>query len=288
MKVNVAVVIPVYKQYADLDLIEKISLEQTCKAFQAYDICFVTHTEINTSLYCDNHSTNLSIKRFNFDKSYFANIPGYNRLLLDYNFYKAFDEYTYMLICQLDVFVFSDKLAHFLQMDYDYIGGPWFENYTLATENSKIIGAGNGGFSLRKIASFLSVLGITRFFNRSYLDMSHLKDISLNPISFISILKFSRSRNRSNSSKSIFPWEFLSNDAMNEDTYWSDVVNQHLSWFKVGDVKDSVSFAFEVNPQVLYKLNNYELPMAVHAWHKYDTNFWKPFIEERGYNLDQY
>ena len=46
-----------------------------------------------------------------FDPGYFKSIQGYNRLLLSTGFYERFLASAYLLICQLDVFVFRDDLA---------------------------------------------------------------------------------------------------------------------------------------------------------------------------------
>ena len=38
--------------------------------------------------------------------------------------YSRFEKYEYMLIYQLDAFVFSDRLMEFVEAGYDYIGAP--------------------------------------------------------------------------------------------------------------------------------------------------------------------
>ncbi len=133
LRVNkTAVAVPLYKAFSDLDVIEKISLQQLCKILHPYDIYFVTHSEIDVEEYKYKTGKKLRIKRINFNKSYFENIEGYNRLLLSFEFYNTFKAYNYILITQLDVFIFSDQLPHFTNLSYDYIGAPWFEDYGLA------------------------------------------------------------------------------------------------------------------------------------------------------------
>lgn len=44
--------------------------------------------------------------------------------MLSAEFYDRFAAYEYVLIYQLDAFVFADRLAEFCQMGYDYIGAP--------------------------------------------------------------------------------------------------------------------------------------------------------------------
>jgi len=278
----VAIVIPIYKEFSDLDDAEKISLMQTCSILPAHDICFVTHKKININAYISNIPLGIKTEIFIFDESYFADIAGYNRLLLGYEFYKPFQMYSHILICQLDVFVFSDMLAHFVKKDYDYIGAPWFEGYNTAQKNSRIIGAGNGGFSLRKVNSFLKVLALFNLFQYPYFKVKSIKEAFVQPPSFIKILKHSW-RFKKESYTPILPWQF----PYYEDLFWSTYVKQFFPWFKVGSIEDAIAFSFEMNPDVLFSLNKQQLPMGVHAWQKYNPDFWKPYIEQFGYSLPE-
>jgi len=278
----VAIVIPIYKEFSDLNYEEEISLRQTYNILPAHDICFVTHKEININAYISNIPPGIKIKIFIFDKSYFADIAGYNRLLLGYHFYNSFQAYSHILICQLDVFVFSDMLAHFVKTDYDYIGAPWFEGFNAAQKDSKIIGAGNGGFSLRKVNSFLKVLALFNLFQNPYFSAKGIKEAIGQPTSFLRILKHTWTV-KENSFTPILPWQF----PYYEDLFWSTYVKQFFPWFKVGSIEDSIAFSFEVNPDVLFNLNNQQLPMGIHAWQKYNPTFWKPFIEQFGYSLQE-
>lgn len=80
----------------------------------------------------------------------------YNRLFLNVDFYSRFANYEYILICQLDVFVFHDRLHEFCQLGYDYIGAPSILRRNAA--GSYEIYGGNGGFSLRKVSSIRTLL----------------------------------------------------------------------------------------------------------------------------------
>jgi hypothetical protein len=201
---------------------------------------------------------------------------------MDVNFYRAFDGYDYILITQLDVFIFNDQFKKFASFNYDYIGAPWFENYGYATETSKLIGAGNGGFSLRKIDSFLYVLEFLKRFEKPISIKKLLKSLISDPISFLRVLK-NLSEYSKDPEKCILPGKY----SKFEDIYWATHVNTIFSWFKVANVEESIPFAFEVNPRVLYRKNQNKLPVAVHAWEKYDFEFWKPFIENYGYDLSK-
>ncbi|WP_345955378.1 DUF5672 family protein [Mucilaginibacter sp. PAMB04168] len=78
-------------------------------------------------------------------------------------FYERFSQYEYLLTCHMDAFVFKDELEKWFQMDYEYIGAVIYDpTYDLNnTFFRRITGLtnpeyfGNGGFSLKKVSSFL-------------------------------------------------------------------------------------------------------------------------------------
>jgi hypothetical protein len=65
---------------------------------------------------------------------------------------------------------------------------------------------------------------------------------------------------------------------INEDIFWSVVVPNKCPFFKIPDLSDSVKFAFDANPKYFFELNQNHLPMAIHAWCKYDFAFVKSLI----------
>ncbi len=152
---NVAIVIPVYTQ--TLDEKERISLLQMVKIFTGYDLVFVMPEGLQPAFldsFPDAH-----IKCEYFDESNFSSGYSYNKLMLSYSFYSRFSSYEYILISQLDVFVFEDRLNEFCSLGYDYIGAPWLEGYFYYTDKRHTMWyVGNGGFSLRRVQSFLRLL----------------------------------------------------------------------------------------------------------------------------------
>ena len=71
---------------------------------------------------------------------------------MNYDFYNGFRKYKFMLVHQLDAYVFKDDLLYWTKQGYDYIGAPWFEGMDNAGTNASLLPEiGNGGFSLRKI-----------------------------------------------------------------------------------------------------------------------------------------
>ena len=111
---KVAVVIPVYKE--ELDDLEKISLAQVRKVLKNYPIIFVAPEGKNFSYL---EPGELLVQ---FHPQHFQSVETYSELLLQPFFYEPFLVFDYMLIYQLDAFVFYDALEEFCRLGYDYIG----------------------------------------------------------------------------------------------------------------------------------------------------------------------
>ncbi len=111
---------------------------------------------------------------------HFQSIESYNQMMLSPWFYDLFKDYDYMLIYQIDAYVFSDQLDYWTMLGYDYIGSPWMLNDNLyqrligkrvtrllqriPIRNNNIHSAhlfhrvGNGGFSLRRVAKMAEMM----------------------------------------------------------------------------------------------------------------------------------
>ena len=151
-KEKCCVVIPVYRK--NPVFFEQASLMQCVRTLgQKYDICLVAPFGLDLSDYfslCPNYK--FKIKRF--AKGFFEGLVGYNQLCKRWEFYNAFSDYTYMLIYQLDCWIFADNLEYFLSLDYDYIGAPWI---VVEDNQIKSLKCGNGGFSLRRVEKFIEI-----------------------------------------------------------------------------------------------------------------------------------
>ena len=153
-KEECCVVVPVYKK--NPVFFEQASLMQCVRVLgQKYDICLVAPFGLDLSGYtslCPGYK--FRVKRLS--KGFFDSIGTYNQLCKRWEFYDAFNEYQYMLIYQLDCWVFSDNLKYFISLGYDYIGAPWFE-IDVGKNEARVTQCGNGGFSLRRIDKFIEV-----------------------------------------------------------------------------------------------------------------------------------
>ena len=268
---SVAVVIPVYK--TSLTDYERISLTQCVRVLDKYPIILVAPHSLDVSNYRKIYA-NLQLRTF--DDFYFADIQGYNKLMLAEQFYQAFTDVDYILIHQLDAFVFRDELAAWCQSGYDYIGAPWlrdrdFYNWRdkawfrikqrVATwldlkkpdgvtpkEIISLNGVGNGGFSLRRVTAMLHALKKFRH--------------------------------------KIDTYERISQHQYNEDVFWGIEVNRYWSFLRIPTYRKALHFAIEFYPEwAIEHYNQGQLPFGCHAWDIHGTAYWRPVFARYGYQI---
>jgi hypothetical protein len=262
---KVAVIIPFYK--TELSGYEKIALKQCQKVLHNYPIIAIRP---------DSLVLPEEIKEFPFfnvlcfDDGFFKDVQGYNQLMLSDIFYKALLGYEYILIYQLDAFVFKDELNYWCSQDIDYIGAPWIpaRNYTNTIKkvisrasqhfarryNLKKNGlprqkqfdgaVGNGGFSLRRVKLFYELCVAYR--------------------------------------EKIADYNKLTTHHYNEDVFWGIELNRKRKVLNIPDYVYALKFAFEIAPEQSYNINNRQLPFGCHAW-DLSIDFWRPFFKQYGY-----
>lgn len=247
---RVKVVVPVYKE--KLEEYELLSLKQNWKVLGAYPFVFIKPLGLDISNLLEIFPNSYEEA---FDDDYFRNIAGYNRLMMSPDFYKRFSDTQYILICQLDVYVFRDELLKWCNKGYDYVGAPWtvstifrlplfkqwrklFHNKNRTEKDFKV---GNGGFSLRKVSSHIRA---TECLNN---------DIQVH---------LSKKRHYSN-----------------EDLFFALEVNKHGMNFSYPSYNEALQFSFDKYPDICYKENQKRLPFACHGWYKAEMkDFWFPII----------
>ncbi len=91
---------------------------------------------------------------------YFGSPAAVNKMGTDPAFYRMYQEFDYVLICHLDAWIFRDRLVHWMDKGYDFIGAPLFlpENDKVHFLQRMAPFGGNGGLSLRRVASCIRVL----------------------------------------------------------------------------------------------------------------------------------
>ncbi|CAM4108745.1 hypothetical protein SAMN06265348_103346 [Pedobacter westerhofensis] len=265
------IAIPVYQE--KISAYEQISMDQCFRILGNYDIYFVIPAKLEVFIQSNPYYVSGQASYKVFSDNFFTDVPAYNRLLKFPKFYKGFDAYEFLLLYQLDAFVFKDELLAWCERHYDNIGAPLFQDYYDALSTSPIVGQGNGGFCLRNIkACYQAVTTLRKLkFKKEYTDSNrslfrNLYRYIKHQIVFI---------------YSLYPFQPL----INEDRFWAEEIPAVFPGFKVPDPKISAGFSFEVNPEILFETNNKILPFGCHAWWRYNLEFWKPFIQSYGYEI---
>lgn len=258
---EVTIGIPLYRNTASV--LELFSFIQCCKILGRYPFTIVTFKELNISFYTEKlKEYNIHYEVKYFDRSLFNDVNGYNQLMVSPLFYEALSEFKFLLIYQLDAFVFSDQLKEWCSKDYDYIGAPWLNVKWINTNEiykklpfftkfpwlfklfkGKDGLVGNGGFSLRKISSHLK-------FAKVY--------------------------------SSVFP-----SFNFNEDLFWGKYVAANETNFRIPLLKEALSFSIENDPAVGFALLNKELPFGCHAWYKNDVKVWQMIFKKAGIEISR-
>lgn len=247
---NIAVIIPIYK--TELSEKEKISLQQCLKVLGDFQIIMICPSGFDRENFEE-----FDIQFEEFEERYFKDIFSYNQLMLAPQFYERFLSYTYILLYQLDAFVFKDELKSWCELDYDYIGAPWLATNNLFSKFLKpfqskkkkkrepiFYKVGNGGLSLRKTKSFFRI------------------STKLAPL-----IKEQLSKK-----EEIYAIE---------DVFWSLKVPKYFPDFKIPNYKTAAKFALDRKPKIGIELNGGIMPFGCHGFNKPKViDFWMPIINK--------
>lgn len=231
----VIVVVPIYRE---MTASEKLSFAQVQRVLHKYPLCFMAPERMRPFLEDKGYTVEF------FPNNSMSSIVEYSRLLLTPEFYKRFTKYQYILLYQLDAFVFSDQLARFCAMDYDFIGAPipfsfWGQNFKI--KGMRVVE--NGGLSLRKTDSCLR--------------MTLMRDVI-----------YERTNRR---------YEF----ERAEDVFFSYCGNMKDIDFQIPNTVIASSFSTTFNVgHGLNRISYDNLPFGCHAWSKVGFfGFWRPYID---------
>ena len=270
---HIAIVIPVYKQQLTAD--ESLSLQQGLRVLHRYDIFLVCPDTLSTTNYHQTAGCQLHEKHF--DSNYFDGIGGYNLLMESYQFYKAFEDYDYILIYQLDAWVFTDQLEQWCQRGYDYIGAPWFQDFQNHEKGYALWCVGNGGLSLRRVSKFLS---ITR---RPYSRLKSPREVFRDEYHSLGDLGHCLVRCMGPYIGTNSIHHLMRHSWMWEDAFFCISLADTRFRLNLPTTEEAAHFAFEQSPQYLYDtITHGQLPFGCHAWRKHQyEEFWKSFINAR-------
>lgn len=254
MSANVAVVVPLYRSPLSAD--EQISLAALRRALPGHEHIALVPVRLMGAAALEGFSRVVT-----FADEHFASVQSYNQLMLNAAFYRCFEAYEHILIYQTDALVFSDELAHWCAQPYDYIGAPWVYSWAFwplglgALKKAKALRyqarnlrwgdkarrkwcalrVGNGGFSLRRVRTFLDVLENPPAIYREYIERG-LQD---------------------------YP----------EDFFWGIDANAERPRIRVPDWQTALGFAVESAPEQAIKRLG-KLPFGAHAWDRGYRDYW--------------
>jgi hypothetical protein len=268
---SAAVVLPTHKAQPDAD--ELTSLEQAVRVLARHPLHLVVPGELDVSAYTARFPS-LVVTRV--PEHFFGSIAAHNHMLLSPQFYELFAAYDFVLVHHLDALAFSDELEHWCDRGYDYVGPPWFEGFDRATPDAPMIGVGNGGFSLRRVSSFLHLTRLLAAQERSVVARLPGK---VRLVLRRTLLPAAR---RLRVPQRVYERLFASICAGfpgNEDLFWGLRVPVDVPGFRVIGAREAVAFAFENHPRRLYEMNGRSLPFGCHGWPRYDRGFWQSFLD---------
>lgn len=240
MKPDAIALVPLYR--TSLPAVEQYSLDVSLAALAGRPVAFV----VPEGLDCSHFAQRYPQARFEtFAPHFFADIPGYNRLLLDPAFYQRFATHSHLLILQTDAVVLRDELDAWCASPFDYLGAPWPDGNELLVNLGRFAGpfgkklkvhVGNGGLSLRRIDKCIALL-------REFEEATSVF-------------------HQTGSSEDLF---FAFMGALSHD-------------FVLPNEITASRFALELKPSYYFEVNGHHVPMGGHAWWKYEPAFWKALL----------
>ncbi|MDO5525466.1 MAG: DUF5672 family protein [Prevotella sp.] len=278
------IVIPVYNPSPKDS--EIASFKQGLKILGTHEISLITHKKCDLTLYdsiIKESGRNVGIQYF--DSNYFSSVEGYNNLCMSIEFYDRFSDYEYMLIYQLDAWVFRDELDYWCDKGYDYIGAPLFYSINSMKFTTKFYGVGNGGFCLRRISHCVNILKANQI--KPFIKPIPLIQFHWNFLLYCDEYKSLVMRLRILLVLCLKMFGIFNNihhyrkRQVNEDLIFGSFSTK--SWGVDGNIPDyneAIQFSFELHPALLYEQNNKRLPFGCHAFEKWDyATFWKDYIK---------
>ncbi|MGE3949413.1 MAG: DUF5672 family protein [Blastocatellales bacterium] len=233
---------------------ESVSYAQCLSVLARHNILLLAPKDMDLSKYQEEDNEVGSVR---VPGEWLASHAAYDRMMLDPMFYEIFRDYKYILIYQLDAFVFSDELNKWCETDIDYVGAPWVDRPDIS-----------------RIAS--DCTRIRRIFNGKFKRFSNLVGnggLSLRKVkTFYNNLNWFRSKAKT--------WPYY------EDTFFSFFLTSYNPFFRIPDFNTALNFAFETNPSKCFELNQKRLPFGCHGWDKYEPEFWKPIFRQYGYEIE--
>jgi len=214
-----------------------------------------------------------------FHPRFFGSAQRHGRLLLSEAFYRAFEEYEYILVHHLDALVFADELLAWCRAGYDYIGAPWL----LSPDTPHITAekVGNGGFSLRRVGAFLRVLRSRRYFVEPE---EYWRRYCARTPRVVRMVNWPRKHLKRLAWFNGVKWHarWAVHGDVHEDRFWAEYGPYYDPQFRIAPVDVAMRFAFEAEPRRCFERIGGRLPFGAHRWQKFDRAFYEPYLLRQG------
>jgi hypothetical protein len=261
------VVVLMFTHKAEPDAYELLSFRQCCEVLGKHPIRLVCPRGMDLSAYCAIHP---DIVADFIDPKWFKSIRDYNLLKVLPWLYRRYAGYEFILTYELDAWVFRDELLDWCEQGWDYIGAPWFANYSRSVSDDEPLGVGNSGFSLRNVQSALRALR-QRGWERTIFLTKGLIKRRIPPVDFV--------RSFFDAERFYAPYFKVDDTYFTvDDMFWHYEVAQRYPWFRLPTFEQARSFAFESNPARLYREIGCVLPFGCHKWRLREPDFWREHI----------
>ena len=140
---------------------------------------------------------------------------------------------------------------------------------------------GNGGFSLRRVRSFLRVLESRRYF----VDPDeYWRSYAARTGGFIRLLNTPRKYLKRLVPLNDVHWHirWALRDDVHEDRFWSEYATHYDPDFRIAPVEVAMRFAFEAEPRKCFERIGRQMPFGAHRWQKFDRAFYEPYLLRDG------
>ncbi|MGO9639761.1 MAG: DUF5672 family protein [Candidatus Acidiferrales bacterium] len=258
---------------------EEISMHHLREYLGHFDRFIIGPKDALRSLHETREYSDFALRQF--PDRYFQSIQSYSRLMVTEEFYRAFTEYEYILIYQLDCLVFSSDLEAWCHGGWDYIGAPLFKDFLEDPAAGPWV-VGNGGLSLRRVGSALDVLTSARLLDdpkvrgpktRRFKSAPYLRRM------LVALRTFLFERGYHNT----VGWLLRKLKKhpeiyFQEDLFWAVQAPRLAPGFNIATPEQALGFSFEMAPRYCFQANSSRLPFGCHAWAKHDRGFWEPFL----------
>ena len=214
-----------------------------------------------------------------FPDRYFGSAKAHGMLLLSERFYRAFERYEFILVHHLDALVLRDALDEWCRAGYDYIGAPWL--VCPDTPHITYEKVGNGGFSLRRVSSFLRVLSSRRYFVDPDVYWREYVERTPAPVRWVNTpRRWLKRLPMFNDIRWHIRWALRG--GVHEDRFWAEYATHYDPHFRIPPVDVAMRFAFEAAPRQCYEQIGRQLPFGAHRWEVFDRAFFEPLLLRSG------